>query len=54
MGEVSTALMSTDGINFGPESLYADVEHKVKERTTCHFKVSMTPDTFAKQVIPKP
>ncbi|KAH7257984.1 putative short-chain dehydrogenases/reductase [Fusarium tricinctum] len=53
MGEVSTALISTDGINFGPESLYADVEYKVKERTTRHFKVFMTPDAFAKQVIPK-
>lgn len=53
MGEVSTALMSTEAINFGPESIYADVEHKVKERTTRHFKVSMTADAFAKQVIPK-
>lgn len=53
MGEVSTRLRTADGINFGPESLYADVEHKVKERTEHSNKVSMTPDVFAKQVVSK-
>ncbi|KAM0321990.1 hypothetical protein ACHAQA_009731 [Verticillium albo-atrum] len=53
MGEVSTGLMSTDNISFGPDSLYADVEHKVKERTTHHVKASMTPTAFAAQVVPK-
>lgn len=53
MGEVSTGLMSTDNISFGSDSLYAGVEHKVKERTTNHVKASMTPDVFAKEVVPK-
>ncbi|KAM0187757.1 hypothetical protein ACHAPI_010985 [Fusarium lateritium] len=37
MGEVSTGLMSADNINFGPDSLYADFEGKVKERYTTSF-----------------
>lgn len=53
MGEVSTRLMSTDNINFGSESLYADVEFKVKQRTAHHAKVSMTADAFAQLVVPK-
>ncbi|EED22259.1 short-chain dehydrogenases/reductase, putative [Talaromyces stipitatus ATCC 10500] len=53
MGEVSTKLRSANNISFGPESLYADVEVKVKERTEQSAKVSMTPDVFAKQVVPK-
>ncbi|POS75607.1 oxidoreductase [Diaporthe helianthi] len=51
MGEVSTPLMSTDNINFGAESIYADVEHKVKERTVKHDKTTMTPGEFARQVV---
>ncbi|RYP37775.1 hypothetical protein DL767_002790 [Monosporascus sp. MG133] len=53
MGEVSTGLMSTDNINFGPDSLYADVEFKVKDRSQRHAKASMTPAVFAQQVVPE-
>lgn len=53
MGEVSTNLRSADAINFGSESLYADVESKVKERTAHSAKVSVTPEVFAKQVVAK-
>ncbi|PCH07566.1 Short-chain dehydrogenase/reductase SDR [Penicillium occitanis (nom. inval.)] len=53
MGEVSTNLRTAYNINFGPESLYADVESKVKERTEHSAKVSVTPDVFARQVISK-
>lgn len=51
MGEVSTPLMSADNINFGAESVYADVEHKVKERSLKHEKMTMRPDEFARQVV---
>ncbi|KZL74860.1 short-chain dehydrogenase [Colletotrichum incanum] len=51
MGEVSTRLMSQDNISFEEESLYADIEHKVKERSVQHAKASMTPDVFSKQVV---
>jgi short-subunit dehydrogenase len=51
MGEVSTKLRSADSISFGPESIYADVESKVKERTELSAKVSLTPDAFARQVV---
>lgn len=51
MGEVSTNLRSSDNINFGPESLYADVESKIKERTEHSAKSSIAPDAFAKQVV---
>lgn len=53
MGEVSTKLRSADTVSFGPDSLYADVEGKVKERTEESARVSMTPATLAKQVVPK-
>ncbi|KAL2829487.1 hypothetical protein BDW59DRAFT_159075 [Aspergillus cavernicola] len=53
MGEVSTRLRSADNINFGPDSLYADVEVRVKKRTEDSAKVSITADVFAKQVVPK-
>ena len=53
MGEVSTRLRSADSINFGLESLYADVEAKVKERTETSARVSVTPAAFAKQVVAK-
>jgi rRNA maturation endonuclease Nob1 len=53
MGEVSTNLRSADNVNFGPESLYADVGIKVKERTEHSAKVSVTPDVFARQVVAK-
>lgn len=50
MGEVSTPLMSADNINFGSDSVYADVEHKVKERSLKHEKTTMSPTEFARQV----
>lgn len=53
MGEVSTRLRAADSINFGPESLYADVEAKVKDRTEHSARVSTTPAAFAKQVVSK-
>ncbi|KAJ0166506.1 NADPH-dependent 1-acyldihydroxyacetone phosphate reductase [Colletotrichum tanaceti] len=53
MGEVSTRLMSSDNIRFDEGSLYADVEHKVKERSANHAKASVAPDVFAKQVVSK-
>jgi short-subunit dehydrogenase len=53
MGEISTRLWSADSINFGPDSLYADVEGKVKERTDHSARVCMTPAALAKQVVPK-
>lgn len=51
MGEVSTPLMLADNIRFGEHSLYIDVEHKAKERSTKHAKDSETPTIFAKQVV---
>lgn len=51
MGEVSTPLMSSTNIRFGENSLYIDVEHKVKERSTTHAETTMTPRPFAKQVV---
>jgi 1-acylglycerone phosphate reductase len=51
MGEVSTPLMSADNINFGTESVYADVEQKVKERSLKHEKTTMSPVEFARQVV---
>ncbi|KAL1852382.1 hypothetical protein Daus18300_012215 [Diaporthe australafricana] len=51
MGEVSTALMSAGNINFGPDSIYADVEYKVKERSMKHEKTTMSPVEFAGQVV---
>lgn len=51
MGEVSTPLMATENINFGPDSLYCNVEDSVKARTTTHLDKTMPPDEFAKQVV---
>ena len=51
MGEVSTPLMSSDNIRFGENSIYADVEHKVKERSNEHAEKTMRPGPFAKQVV---
>lgn len=53
MGEVSTNLRAADSINFGSESLYADIESKVKERTEHSANVSIAPDVFAQQVVTK-
>ncbi|KFA68427.1 hypothetical protein S40285_09216, partial [Stachybotrys chlorohalonatus IBT 40285] len=51
MGEVSTPLMSTDNINFGPTSIYSATEGAVKARTETHLKQSMQPVEFARQVV---
>lgn len=51
MGEVSTPLMATENINFGPDSLYRDVEDSVKAKTTTHLEKTMHPDEFARQVV---
>lgn len=51
MGEVSTLLMSSDNIRFGEKSLYADVEHKVKERSDRHAAKTVAPGPFARQVV---
>lgn len=51
MGEVSTPLMATENINFGPNSLFRDVEEFIKERTTAHLEKAMPPAEFARQVV---
>ncbi|UPK94971.1 hypothetical protein LCI18_005906 [Fusarium solani-melongenae] len=51
MGEVSTGLMLADNISFGPDSLYAELEAKVKERSLQHAKTSIRPQPFAQQVV---
>ncbi|KAK6452841.1 1-acylglycerone phosphate reductase [Trichoderma asperellum] len=51
MGEVSTPLMATENIDFGPNSLYRDVEESIKARTTTHLEKAMAPANFARQVV---
>jgi 1-acylglycerone phosphate reductase len=51
MGEVSTPLMATDNINFGPDSIYREVEDAVKARTTTHLENTMPPAQFAREVV---
>lgn len=51
MGEVSTSLMTPGNINFSSDSIYADVEDKVKERSLKHEKTTMSPVEFARQVV---
>ncbi|KAG7419805.1 NADPH-dependent 1-acyldihydroxyacetone phosphate reductase [Fusarium oxysporum f. sp. rapae] len=51
MGEVSTPLMATDNINFGPESIYRDAEDAVKQRTSTHLDKTMPPEQFAREVV---
>ncbi|KAL3452083.1 hypothetical protein BJX65DRAFT_293284 [Aspergillus insuetus] len=53
MGEVATKLRSADKIDFGAESLYADVEGKLKERIEHGVRVSVAPEVFARQVVDK-
>ncbi|KAL2801030.1 hypothetical protein BJX66DRAFT_331215 [Aspergillus keveii] len=53
MGEVATKLRSADKINFGAESLYADVGGKLKERIEHGARVSVAPEFFAKEVVDK-
>jgi 1-acylglycerone phosphate reductase len=51
MGEVATNLMSADNISFGSGSIYIDVEESAKERSRNHFKNSLKPEVFAKQIV---
>ncbi|KAF4481665.1 hypothetical protein FAGAP_11966 [Fusarium agapanthi] len=51
MGEVSTSLMTTDNINFGPESIYRDAEAAVKQRTVTHLEKTMPPKQFSREVV---
>ncbi|KAG4432239.1 hypothetical protein IFR05_012272 [Cadophora sp. M221] len=51
MGQVSTALMSPDNISFGDQSLYLDLEGKIKERSVEHNNKGSQPDDFARQVV---
>ena len=51
MGGVSTPLITPGNINFGLDSIYADVEHKAKERSSKHEKTAMSPAKFAQQVV---
>lgn len=51
MGEVSTSLMSPDTISFKPDSLYSDIEARVKERSRQHAAKSMAPEAFARGVV---
>ncbi|KAI5460150.1 oxidoreductase [Mariannaea sp. PMI_226] len=51
MGEVSTALMSPDNVSFGSDSIYFEVQDKVKERSVNHTKVALPAAEFARQVV---
>ncbi|KAF4998966.1 hypothetical protein FGRMN_2765 [Fusarium graminum] len=53
MGEVSTKLMSPDNILFGADSIYSDLEDKVKERSRIHGDTSISATAFAQQVMGK-
>ncbi|EHK23013.1 uncharacterized protein TRIVIDRAFT_60168 [Trichoderma virens Gv29-8] len=51
MGEVSTPMISGETINFGPDSLYRDVEESIKARTATRVEDAMRPAEFARQVV---
>ncbi|KAL2853558.1 hypothetical protein BJX68DRAFT_274754 [Aspergillus pseudodeflectus] len=51
MGEVATKLRSAEKIDFGAESLYADVEGKLKGRIEHAARVSVAPEVFAREVV---
>ncbi|KAJ0413304.1 hypothetical protein BJY00DRAFT_306411 [Aspergillus carlsbadensis] len=53
MGEVATKLRSAGNIDFGVDSLYADVEGKHKERIEHAARVSVGPEVFAREVVDK-
>ncbi|KAI8232027.1 Short-chain dehydrogenase cctT [Colletotrichum sp. SAR 10_86] len=53
MGEVSTAIIQADNVKFAPDSVYADTEAKIRERSATHEKTTMKPDEFARQVVPE-
>lgn len=50
MGKVSTKITSPTSISFGADSLYADVEAGVRERSRLHAADNMKPEDFARQV----
>ncbi|KAF9871295.1 hypothetical protein CkaCkLH20_11216 [Colletotrichum karsti] len=52
MGEVSTAIIQANNVKFDPDSLYADLESKVRERSSKHEKTTMKPEEFARQIVP--
>lgn len=51
MGEVSTGLMSPEDISFRRDSLYIDIENRVRERSRQHVLKSMKPEEFARLVV---
>ncbi|KAI8312455.1 Short-chain dehydrogenase cctT [Colletotrichum sp. SAR11_59] len=53
MGEVSTAIIQADNVKFAPDSVYADTEAKIRERSATHEKTTMKPEEFARQVVPE-
>lgn len=50
MGIISTNLFNAESINFGPDSLYIDVEAGVKKRNETAIAKGMKPDVFARKV----
>ncbi|CAK1361737.1 NADPH-dependent 1-acyldihydroxyacetone phosphate reductase [Cercospora beticola] len=51
MGVVSTNLFSADGVQFGPDSWYVEVETGVKKRNQDSTATGMKIDQFAKAVV---
>ncbi|KAH7136719.1 hypothetical protein B0J13DRAFT_506322 [Dactylonectria estremocensis] len=51
MGVVATKITSPDKALFAPDSLFADVESGLKERSRLHLKDGMKPDEFARLVV---
>ncbi|KAH7391623.1 hypothetical protein BKA64DRAFT_110150 [Cadophora sp. MPI-SDFR-AT-0126] len=51
MGEVKTGMMAADHISFGEDSVYVDVEERVRERSRQHAQKSMSAEEFARQVV---
>lgn len=51
MGMVSTNIFSVDGVQFGPESWYIEVEAGVKKRNQDSTASGMKTDQFAKGVV---
>lgn len=46
-------LISPENITFGADSLYADVEYKIKKRTAQHVKTLMTPEMLQSRLSPR-
>lgn len=51
MAQVATSLMLPDNVKFRKDSIYIDLEPKVRERSIDHARVSIKPGPFAKQVV---